>query len=147
MPADVDSRHVFLVEEMDEKDKQRVLVVDDDTLMREVLKAILRSEGFSVAGEARDGQAGIALVERLRPDAVCLDVNMPGISGLDTLKILREKFPDVRVVMITGDASMTTVREAVSFGAVGYIIKPFNAGRVADALKAALNPSSDSIFS
>lgn len=132
---------------MDENNLQRVLVVDDDTLMREVLKAILRSEGFTVVGEAKDGQSGIALVERLLPDAVCLDVNMPGISGLDTLKILREKFPDIRVVMITGDASMTTVREAVSFGAVGYIIKPFNAGRVADTLKAAFRPEGDSIFS
>lgn len=132
---------------MDENNSQRVLVVDDDTLMREVLKAILRSEGFTVVGEAKDGQSGIALVERLLPDAVCLDVNMPGISGLDTLKILREKFPDIRVVMITGDASMTTVREAVSFGAVGYIIKPFNAGRVADTLKAAFRPEGDSIFS
>ncbi len=132
---------------MDEKEQQRVLVVDDDTLMREVLKAILRSEGFVVAGEAKDGQAGIAQVERLQPDAVCLDVNMPGISGLDTLKILREKFPDVRVVMITGDASMATVREAVSFGAVGYIIKPFNASRVGDTLKAALAPPGDSLFS
>lgn len=132
---------------MDENNSQRVLVVDDDTLMREVLKAILRSEGFTVAGEAKEGQGGIAMVERLRPDAVCLDVNMPGISGLDTLKILREKYPEVRVVMITGDASMATVREAVSFGAVGYIIKPFNAGRVADTLRAALRPESDSIFS
>lgn len=132
---------------MDENNSQRVLVVDDDTLMREILKAILRSEGFKVAGEAKDGQSGIEQVERLRPDAVCLDVNMPGISGLDTLKILREKYPQVRVVMITGDASMATVREAVGFGAVGYIIKPFNAGRVADSLKAALRPGGDSIFS
>ncbi len=131
----------------DKTTAQRVLVVDDDTLMREVLKAILRSEGFIVAGEAKDGQGGLTLVERLRPDALCLDVNMPGISGLDTLKILREKFPEVRVVMITGDASMSTVREAVSFGAVGYIIKPFNAGRVADALRAALRPAGDSLFS
>ncbi|MDP1906487.1 MAG: response regulator, partial [Pseudomonadota bacterium] len=96
---------------------------------------------------AKEGQGGIAMVERLRPDAVCLDVNMPGISGLDTLKILREKYPEVRVVMITGDASMATVREAVSFGAVGYIIKPFNAGRVADTLRAAFRPEGDSIFS
>jgi len=131
------------MEKMDDEKKQRVLVVDDDTLMREVLKAILRSEGFAVAGEAMDGRAGIAQVEHRRPDAVCLDVNMPGISGLDTLKILREKFPGVRVVMITGDASMATVREAVSFGAVGYIIKPFNAGRVGDALRAALKPAGE----
>lgn len=52
---------------------------------------------------------------------------MPGMTSLDTLKILRDKFPAVRVVMITGEASMSTVRVAVSPGAVGYIIKPFNA--------------------
>jgi two-component system chemotaxis response regulator CheY len=132
---------------MDDKKSQRVLVVDDDTLMRELLKVILRSEGFAVAGEAKDGQACLTQVERLRPDAVCLDVNMPGISGLETQKILRQKYPEIRVVMITGDASMATVREAVSFGAVGYIIKPFNAGRVAAALRAALKPPGDSIFS
>jgi two-component system chemotaxis response regulator CheY len=132
---------------MSEKISQRVLVVDDDLLMREVLKAILRSEGFTVVGEAKDGQTGLAQTERLRPDAVCLDVNMPGISGIDTLKLMRQRFPETRVVMITGDASMATVREAVSYGAVGYIIKPFNAGRVADALRAALRPVGDSLFS
>ncbi len=132
---------------MSEASSQRVLVVDDDLLMREVLKAILRSEGFTVVGEAKDGQAGLTQAERLRPDAICLDVNMPGISGIDTLKLLRQRFPEIRVVMITGDASMATVREAVSFGAVGYIIKPFNAGRVADALRAALRPVGDSLFS
>ncbi len=132
---------------MSEKTSQRVLVVDDDLLMREVLKAILRSEGFTVVGEAKDGQTGLAQAERLRPDAICLDVNMPGISGIDTLKLMRQRMPETRVVMITGDASMATVREAVSYGAVGYIIKPFNAGRVADALRAALRPVGDSLFS
>lgn len=127
-------------------DKTSVLVVDDDTLMREVLKAILRDEGFAVAGEARDGQAAIAQVERLRPQAVCLDVNMPGISGLDTLKVLRERFPDTRVIMITADATMDTVRESVSLGAAGFIIKPFKAGRVGDAVRAALRASSDATF-
>jgi len=132
---------------MIEKTSQRVLVVDDDNLMRAVLKAILRDEGFTVAGEARDGLSGIAQVESLQPEAVCLDVNMPGMSGLETLKHLRKKYPDVRVVMITGDASTSTVREAVSFGAVGYIIKPFNAARVGATLKAALRPADDSPFS
>lgn len=132
---------------MREGKQQNVLVVDDDTLMREVLKAILRGEGYTVAGEAKDGQTCINQVERLKPDAVCLDVNMPGISGLETLRILREKFPSVRVVMITGDASMTTVRDAVSYGATGYIIKPFNALRVAEALRAALRPQGESLFS
>lgn len=128
-------------------DKSRVLVVDDDTFMRELLKAILRDEGFAVAGEAKDGLSAIALVERGQPDAVCLDVNMPGMSGLDTLKVLRARFPQVRVIMITGDASMDTVREAVGFGAAGFIIKPFKAGRVGDAVRAALKTSSDATFS
>ncbi len=121
----------------------RVLVVDDDTLMREVLKALLREEGFVVAGEARDGQGALIQIERTRPDLVCLDVNMPGMSGLDVLKIVKSRAKDCRVVMITGDASMTTVREAVGLGAVGYIVKPFKAGRVGAALRAALRAPTD----
>jgi two-component system, chemotaxis family, chemotaxis protein CheY len=124
----------------------RVLVVDDDTLMREVLKALLRDEGFEVAGEARDGQSALVLLERTKPDIVCLDVNMPGMSGIDVLKNIRSRNPDIRVVMITGDSSMSTVREAVGFGAMGYIIKPFNAGRVSSSLRAAMKTPLNSPF-
>ena len=124
----------------------RVIVVDDDTLMREVLKALLREDGFEVAGEARDGQSALLLLERVRPDIVCLDVNMPGMSGLDVLKKIRANYPDIRVVMITGDSSMSTVREAVGFGAMGYIIKPFKAGRVHSSLVAAMKTPIDSPF-
>lgn len=124
----------------------RVMVVDDDALMREVLKALLRDEGFEVAGEARDGQSALTLIERTQPEIVCLDVNMPGLSGIDVLKSIRQKYPDIRVVMITGDSSMGTVREAVGFGAMGYIIKPFKAGRVSASLRAALKTPLDSPF-
>lgn len=125
------------------KQEVRVLVVDDDKLMREVLKAILRDEGYVVAGEATNGDSALALCGKLRPDAVCLDVNMPGKSGLEVLKSLRKAHPDTRVVIVSGDASMSTVREAVGLGAMGYIIKPFNAGRVADTLKACLSAGGD----
>lgn len=122
--------------------KLRVLVVDDDNLMRELLKAILREEDCQVVGEAKDGQGALSACDKLRPDLVCLDVNMPGMSGIDILKTLRANHPDTRVIMVTGDASLGTVREAVSLGAAGYIIKPFTAGRVGDALRAALKPAS-----
>ncbi len=125
------------------ENKPRVLVVDDDTLMREVLKALLRDEGFSVAGEAKDGQSALAQLERTQPDLICLDVNMPGMSGLDVLKAIKAKCRDCRVVMISGDSSMSTVREAVGFGAVGFIVKPFKAGRVGAALRAALKAPVD----
>lgn len=116
----------------------RVLVVDDDVLMREMLKALLRAEGFVVAGEARDGQSALMQVDRTSPDLVCLDVNMPDMSGLEVLKAIRSRAANARVVMITGDASMNTVREAVGYGAVGYIVKPFKAGRVGAAVRAAM---------
>ncbi len=127
--------------------KPRVLVVDDDNLMRQILKAILSDEGFQVAGEARDGTAALQMADRLRPDLICLDVNMPGLSGIEVLKHVQERIPGTKVVMITGDSSMATVRDAVSHGAMGYILKPFNAARVASAIKAALKGPSDSPFS
>lgn len=120
------------------KQNIRVLVVDDDKLMREVLKAILREAGYHVVGEATTGQMALTLCAKLRPDVVCLDVNMPGMSGLEVLKALRKQQGDARVVMISGDATMTTVRDAVGLGAYGYIIKPFNAARVTNALEACL---------
>lgn len=129
------------------KTQKKILVVDDDTLMRELLKAILKDEGFNVVGEAKDGQAALAQLEKLGPELVCLDVNMPGMSGLDVLKAIQKAAPATRVVMITGDASMTTVREAVSYGAAGYIIKPFNQVRVGQTVRAALSAPSDSPFS
>jgi two-component system chemotaxis response regulator CheY len=118
--------------------KIRTLVVDDDTLMRELLKAILRDEGYLVVGEAKDGASAVVACDKSQPDLVCLDVNMPGMSGIDTLRALRGKYSDLCVVMITGDSSLSTVREAVSHGAAGYIIKPFTHARVAEALKAAV---------
>ncbi|KAF0103674.1 MAG: response regulator receiver [bacterium] len=121
----------------------RVLVVDDDTLMRELLKALLRDEGFTVAGEAKDGQSALAQVDRVRPDLVCLDVNMPGMSGIDVLKAIKARCESCRVVMISGDASMATVREAVGYGAVGFIVKPFKAGRVGASLRAAMKAPAD----
>lgn len=133
---------------IDSKDKlARVLVVDDDMLMREVLKALLRDEGFALAGEAIDGQSALASLERTRPDIVCLDVNMPGLSGIDVLKKIRSSNPEIRVIMITADSTMGTVREAVGFGAMGYIVKPFKAGRVGASLRAALKTPLDSPFS
>lgn len=126
--------------------KTKVLVVDDDNLMRTLLKAIVKDEGFTVAGEAKDGMGALDACDRVAPDLVCLDINMPGMSGLETLVKMRERYPDVRVVMVTADSSMATVREAVSQGASGYIIKPFSAGRVGDTLRAALSAPASSDF-
>lgn len=115
--------------------------------MRELLKVILRDEGFKVVGEAQDGRGALNQVARLNPDVVCLDVNMPGMSGLEVLKSIQSAAPGTKVIMVTGDATMTTIREAVSHGAAGYLIKPFKVGQVGPAVRAALKGPGDSPFS
>lgn len=114
--------------------KGTAVIVDDDANLRALLRVILHSEGWAVTGEAGNGEQAIAQCKEQKPDVVCLDVMMPGMSGLEVLGILRQEAPESRVVMITSDASMQTVREALGKGAVGFIVKPFNAKRVADAL-------------
>lgn len=128
---------------MEEKPHGRVLIVDDDPMIRTLLKVILRSEGWALAGEATNGEQAISLCKEVDPDIVCLDVMMPGLSGVETLQVLRKDCPEARVVMITSDSSTATVRDSVGFGAMGYIIKPFNAKRVADALHSAMKATPD----
>jgi DNA-binding NarL/FixJ family response regulator len=72
---------------------------------------------------------------------------MPGMSGLEVLKAIQRAAPNIKVVMVTGDASMSTVREAVSYGAAGDLIKPFKVGGVGPAIRAALKGPGDSPFS
>ena len=109
-----------------------VLIVDDDSLMREMLKAILRSEEYQVVGEAANGEDAIALCARLNPRLVLLDIHMPKMDGLQVLAAIRQAQPEVKVIMVSADATMDKVAEAVQKGAVGFVIKPFNAARVLD---------------
>lgn len=119
--------------------KGSALLVDDDANIRGLLRVILRSEGWSVVGEASNGEQAIEQCKALSPDVICLDVMMPGMSGLEALQVLRQEKPGSRVVVITSDSSMATVREALGKGAAGFIVKPFNAKRVIDALAQAMN--------
>jgi two-component system, chemotaxis family, chemotaxis protein CheY len=113
----------------------RVAVVDDDRLVRELLKGILREDGFQIAGEAANGQAAIALCESEKPDIVCLDLEMPRMNGIDALKAIKAKCPSAHVIMFAGEADVNSVREAVTNGADGYIIKPFRAAKVSETMR------------
>lgn len=119
-----------------------IVIVDDDGMMRSVLRLILAEAGHEVVAEAGNGEAALAAIARHRPDAVCLDINMPGESGLEVLEKIRADHPGVAVIMITGDASADSVKDAVAKGARGYVLKPFNPARIFAALEACLPPSS-----
>ncbi|MFN4065487.1 MAG: response regulator transcription factor, partial [Parazoarcus communis] len=108
---------------------RKVVLVDDNEVIRMALRAILRQAGFDVVGEARDGEGVADLVEKVRPDVVCLDVSMPGRSGLEVLGELRDRFPKVKVLMVTAHSDRETVSQVVQQGAAGMVLKPFNAAR------------------
>jgi two-component system, chemotaxis family, chemotaxis protein CheY len=115
----------------------RILIADDNAVMRAVLRTILRDEGFDVVAEAADGAAAIQMAKRLKPDIVCLDIVMPKSDGLQALQEIRTELPETLVLMISGNADRESVEAAISGGAFGYILKPFNSARVIETMKKA----------
>lgn len=121
--------------------KPTVLVVDDDNMMREMLKLILRSEEYPIVGEASDGQEAVMLCVNLKPDVVLLDINMPKMDGLQALEEIRKASPATMVMMVSATATMDRVKDAIAKGAVGFIVKPLNPASVLDRLARCLKTS------
>lgn len=103
----------------------RVLIVDDHAIVREGLRSLLSEEpDLQVVGEAANGEQALALVERVEPDVVLLDLRMPGaLDGLGTLAQMRARRPRTQVVVLTTFVGEREVREAVAQGAIGYLLK------------------------
>lgn len=114
--------------------KPSVLVVDDDSMMREVLKLILHSEDYQVIGEADNGNSAIALCASLKPGLVLLDINMPEMDGLQALEEIHKTSPATVVLMVSAEATMDRVSEAIKKGAAGFVVKPLNAASVLDRI-------------
>lgn len=111
-----------------------IMIVDDNDMMRTLLRSILRGHEYDVIGEARNGNAAVELAERLKPDIVCLDVVMPEKDGLEALIEIKAARSATEIVMISGNSDPDTVQESIMNGAGGFIIKPFNAARILDTL-------------
>ena len=115
-----------------------VLIADDDSYIRGVLRLLLRSDEYEVVGEAADGEAALELCSRLRPAVVLLDINMPNKDGLEVLDELNAAKYSGKVVLISADATLDKVQLSVQKGAAGFIVKPFNSGTVLDELRMCL---------
>ncbi len=118
----------------------KIIIVDDNDLIRTLLRGILRAEDWDIIGEARNGTAALELIEKRKPDIVLLDVLMPEMDGLETLQNIKQQYPEIIVVMITGSPSKDNVKESIEGGASGFIVKPFNSAKVLETLKRAWNP-------
>ena len=122
---------------------KRVLIADDAAFMRELLREILIDGGYEVVAEAGNGAETLALVEQHRPDALTLDVVMPGECGLDILRRLGCVAPEVRVVMCSALGQESLVMEVLQAGACGYVVKPFKPHQLLNAMGLALRNSAE----
>ncbi|MCW9715459.1 MULTISPECIES: response regulator [Avibacterium] len=105
-------------------DKMKVLLIDDHPLMRRGIKQLLElDETFEVVGDAGSGAEGINLALQTSPDLIILDLNMKGLSGIDTLKALREENIDARIIILTVSDAKNDVFALVDAGADGYLLK------------------------
>jgi DNA-binding NarL/FixJ family response regulator len=101
----------------------RILIVDDHPLTRDALSSLLSQGGFTVVGEAADGEEAISLARTLLPDLILLDLTMPGLDGLDALPRLRAAAPECEVVVLTASGSEDKLIAAIRGGAAGYLLK------------------------
>lgn len=112
-----------------------IIVVDDNDMMRSILRSVLRGDEYEVIGEARNGALAVELAKRLTPDIICMDIIMPEMDGLTALSEIKAAQPKIEIVMITSNTDPETVRGSIQKGASGFIVKPFNTARVLDTIE------------
>jgi two-component system, NarL family, nitrate/nitrite response regulator NarL len=116
----------------------RILLIDDHTLFRSGVRALLaRQPDFEVVDDAADGIEGIKRAKQHRPDVVLLDLNMPGLSGIETLQLLQQDLPDTAVIMLTVSEDVDELTTALREGACGYLLKNMEADALAAMIRRA----------
>ncbi len=118
---------------------KKILIVDDAAFMRMMIKDILVKNGFEVVGEAADGAEAVEKYAELSPDLVTMDITMPEMDGIQALKAIKEKDPSAVIIMCSAMGQQAMVIDAISAGAKDFIVKPFQADRVIEAIEKALS--------
>jgi DNA-binding NarL/FixJ family response regulator len=113
----------------------RILIVDDHPLTRDALASLLEQHGFSVVGQAPDGESAIEQAGSLTPDIILLDLSMPGLDGLAALPRLRAAAPDCEVVVLTASGTEDNLLAAIRGGAAGYLLKSEPPERIVEFLR------------
>ena len=117
---------------------KRILIVDDAAFMRMMIKDILTKNGFEVVGEAADGIQAVEKYNELRPDLVTMDITMPEMDGIAALKEIKATDPNAIIIMCSAMGQQAMVIDAIQAGAKDFIVKPFQADRVIEAIQKAL---------
>lgn len=114
---------------------KRVLIVDDAAFMRMMIKDVLSKNGYEIVGEAENGQKAIEKYKELTPDLVIMDITMPEVDGIQAVKEIKSSDPDAKIVMCSAMGQQAMVIESIQAGARDFIVKPFQADRVLEAVK------------
>ena len=114
---------------------KNILICDDAAFMRMMIKDILSKNGYNVAGEAENGAKAVEKYNELKPDLVLMDITMPEMDGIQALKKIKETDPSALVIMCSAMGQQAMVIESIQAGAKDFIVKPFQADRVLEAVK------------
>jgi two-component system, chemotaxis family, chemotaxis protein CheY len=116
----------------------KVLIVDDAKFMRATLTNILKKAGHEIVGEAENGKIAVDLYRTTLPDLVTMDITMPEMSGLRATQLIKEEFPDAKIIMCSAMGQQKMVVEAIETGAKDFIVKPFDDNRVLETINRVL---------
>lgn len=111
------------------------MLVDDAQVIRVMLKRILVDAGYTVSGEASNGQDAVELYRQLHPDLVMMDITMPEMNGIEAVRAIRSEDPNAKIVMCSAMGQKAHVVEAIEAGAKNFILKPFEPEKVLETVK------------
>ena len=114
---------------------KNIMIVDDAAFMRMMIKDILTKNGYNVAGEAEIGLRGVEKYKEVNPDLVLMDITMPEMDGIQALREIKKVDPNASVIMCSAMGQQAMVIESIQAGAKDFIVKPFQADRVIEAVK------------
>ena len=114
---------------------KNILICDDAAFMRMMIKDILTKNGYNIVGEAENGAKAVEKYNELKPDLVLMDITMPEIDGIEALKKIKSGDPNASIIMCSAMGQQAMVIESIQSGAKDFIVKPFQADRVLEAVQ------------
>ena len=116
----------------------KILIVDDAAFMRMMLSDILVEKGYQIAGEAENGEEAIRLYKELKPDLVTMDIVMPGVGGIESIREILKIDSKAKIVVVSALGQQALVKEAIKAGAKGFVVKPFKPEKVVEEVESIL---------
>jgi len=117
----------------------KILIVDDSRTSRRILRNILEEDGYEIVAEAKDGLEGYNLYVEHKPDLVTMDITMPVMTGVESLKKIKDEFPEAKVVMVSAAGQQHNMMEAIKNGAAEFISKPFDVDEIKRVINNIIN--------